>query len=135
VTLRARIVSGVLVLVALAGIVWSFSLFKEDTSTPTVRDSAIRSFQPTTGSHVLRQSLIAYELDPAYNGVLSVDGIEIPSDELEPTALTNQIGYTPAKDKTTGILKPGKHTATAEFWPKDKTRSDSRSFSWSFFVA
>jgi hypothetical protein len=134
VTLRARIVMGALIIGAVAGFGWSFTLFSEHTSTPTVRDSAIRSFQPTTGSNVLRQSLIAYELDPAYNGVLFVDGTEIPPEELEPTALTNQIGYQPGKDKITGILKPGKHTATAEFWPRDKTRSDSRSFTWSFFV-
>ncbi|HZQ87935.1 MAG TPA: hypothetical protein VFA83_24015 [Acidimicrobiales bacterium] len=133
-TLRARIVMGVLVIGAVAGFGWSFTLFSEHTSTPTVRDSAIKSFQPTTGSNVLRQTLIAYELDPAYSGVLFVDGTEIPPEELEPTALTNQIGYTPAKEKITGILKTGKHTATAEFWPRDKTRSDSRSFTWSFFV-
>ena len=133
-TLRARVVMGVLVIAALAGFVWSFSLFKEDTSTPTVRDTAVRSVQPTTGSHVLRQTLIAYELDPSYNGVLFVDGTEIPPEELEPTALTNQIAYTPAKNKITGVLKSGKHTATAEFWPRDRTRSDSRSFTWSFFV-
>jgi len=133
-TLRARIVMGVLVIGALAGLVWSFSLFKEDTSKPVVRDSAIRGFQPVNGSHVLRQSLIAYELDPSYNGVLFVDGTEIPPEELEPTALTNQIGYVPTKNKITGVLKSGQHTATAEFWAKDKTRSDSRSFTWSFFV-
>ena len=133
-TTRARIVIGVLLIVALAGLVWSFSLFKEDTPTPTVRDAAIKSVTPTTGSHVLRQTLIAYELDPAYTGVLLIDSVEIPSEQLEPTALTNQIGYTPTKDKQTGVLKPGKHTATAEFWPRDKTRADSRAFSWSFFV-
>ena len=133
-TLRARVVMGVLIIGALVGFVWSFTLFKEDTSTPTVRDTAVRSFQPTTGSHVLRQSLIAYELDPSYTGVLFVDGTEIPPEELEPTALTNQIAYTPSKEKITGVLKAGKHTATAEFWPRDKTRSDSRSFTWSFFV-
>ena len=133
-TLRARIVISVLLAAAIAGIVLSFSLFKEDTSTPTVRDAAITSFEPPVGSHVLRQGLIAYELDPIYTGVLFVDGMEIPPEELEPTALTNQIGYTPSKDKVTGVLKPGKHTATAEFWLRSKTRDSSRSFSWSFFV-
>ena len=133
-TLRARIVISLLVVVAIGGIVLSFSLFKEDTSTPTVRDTAITSFQPPTGAHVLRQGLIAYELDPAYTGVLFVDGLEVPSEQLEPTSLTNQLGYVPTKDKITGVLKPGKHTATAEFWLRSKTRDYSRSFSWSFFV-
>jgi len=133
-TLRARIVISVLLAAAIAGLVLSFSLFKEDTSTPTVRDAAITSFEPPTGAHVLRQALIAYELDHIYTGVLFVDGMEIPPEELEPTALTNQIGYTPSKEKITGVLKAGQHTATAEFWPRDKTRSDSRSFTWSFFV-
>lgn len=133
-TLRARIVISVLLVAAVAGVVLSFSLFKEDTSTPTVRDTAISSFEPPVGAHVLRQALIAYELDPIYTGVLFVDGVEIPPEELEPTALTNQIGYAPTKDKITGVLKSGKHTATAEFWPRDRTRAESRSFSWSFFV-
>jgi len=133
-TLRARIVVSFLALVAVAGIVLSFSLFKEDKTTPTVRDTAIVSFEPPVGAHVLRQSLIAYELDPAYTGVLYVDGAEIPPEELEPTALTNQIGYVPNKDKVTGVLKSGKHTATAEFWLRTKTRDSSRSFSWIFFV-
>jgi len=133
-TLRARIVISVLLVAAIAGLVLSFSLFKEDTSTPTVHDTAITSFEPPTGSHVLRQGLIAYQLDPIYTGVLFVDGMEIPPEELEPTALTNQIGYAPAKDKVTGVLKPGKHTATAEFWLRSKSRDSSRSFSWSFFV-
>lgn len=133
-TVRARIVISVLLALAVGGIVLSFSLVREDKSTPTVRDTAITSFEPPVGAHVLRQGLIAYELDPAYTGILYVDGMEIPSEELEATALTNQLGYVPTKDKVTGVLKPGKHTATAEFWLRSKTRDSSRSFSWSFFV-
>ena len=130
-------VVSVLLAVAVVGLVWSFTLFKEDTTTPTVKDTAIVSVTPTEGSHVLRQTLIAYQLDPAYTGVLEVDNVEIPDRQLEHTSLTNQIGYVPGPDKQTGVLKPGRHCATAEFWLRttDRAQARTRTSTWCFNVA
>jgi hypothetical protein len=136
-TTRARVVVSVILAVAVAGLVWSFTLFRQDTSTPAVKDTAVVSVTPTPGSHVLRQTLIAYQLDAAYTGVIQVDDVEIPDDQLEHTSLTNQIGYVPAADKQTGVLKAGRHCATGEFWPRsvDRAQARTRTYTWCFSVA
>ena len=136
-TTRARVVIVLILAAAAVGLVWAFSLVKEDTTTPTVKDTAIESVTPTAGSNVLRQTLIAYQLDAAYTGVLKVDGTEIPEQELEHTALTNQIGYVPGPDKATGVLRSGRHCATAEFWSRalDRAQARPRTFEWCFSVA
>jgi hypothetical protein len=71
-----------LVLVACAGaLLWA----GRDGGTPedTVSGStAIVRYQPTPGSRVLRQSEVGVELEPGYDGRLTIDGVAIPEDQM-----------------------------------------------------
>jgi hypothetical protein len=70
-----------------------------------------------------------------YTGVIKLDGVEIPEDQLERIDALNQVFYTPGPEKETGALRPGRHTATVEFWQIGKTREEgTRSYTWVFNV-
>jgi len=129
-----RIVLTVIVIGALVAIGYAFTLARTQDQQPVVRDAAVLSVQPEPSAHVVRQTTISYQLDAAYQGVLLVDGIEIPPGQLNPTSLTNQIAYTPGQGKATGVLAAGQHCASAQFWLRTQSRAQSRSYGWCFFT-
>lgn len=132
-TLRRIVLSlGIVGALALIGI--GFSLTEEPDRSEKIFDSAVRQVFPAGGELDLRQSDIGFQLAPDYEGRLQVDGINIPDDQVRFQVGLNIWLFRPGPDTETGALRPGRHTATAIFWPKGKTESDSRSYSWSFNV-
>jgi hypothetical protein len=112
---------------------WAFS---QSRTTPrvTYRDAAIVAVYPDVGDLDLRQTRIGVQINPAWTGVLQVDGHEIPDDQVERVVGLNQIFYTPGPGKETGALAPGQHCATAVVWRITETRDQSHPYTWCFNV-
>ena len=99
------------------------------------RDQRIVNLSPAPDEFALRQDRIFVELDPAYTGILVVDGTEIPEDQLDHREGLNTVGYTPGKGTETGALKPGPRCAVVVYWPSASTRErDSDSYRWCWTV-
>lgn len=89
---------------------------------PASHDRAVVQLQPVAGSTVLRQERIYAELQPTYTGVLLIDGVEIPEDQLDHREGLNTVGFTPGPGTETGQLEPGPRCATVVYWPVASTR-------------
>ena len=129
-----RAVLSLLAVGALALIGIGFSMTEEPDRSEKIYDSAVRQVFPSGGELDLRQSDIGFQLSPDYTGRLVVDGLNIPDDQVRFQIGLNIWLYRPGPETETGALRPGRHTATAIFWPKGSTEADSRSYSWSFNV-
>jgi hypothetical protein len=129
-----RIVVTLLLSAAVVGIGWAFSEHNE-VDAPVVRHSAVAVVEPGENEQALRQDRIFVQLDPKYTGVLFVNGLEIPEDQVNRAAGLNTIEYTPTPDSATGSFEPGVVRARVEFWELTRTRAESSSYQWSFNVA
>ena len=128
-----RILISLILTLSIVGMGWALG---QTRTTPrfVYRDSAIRLIVPSEGDLDLRQARIGVEMDPAWTGVLLVDGTEIPEDQVERVVGLNQIFYNPGPGKETGALAPGRHCATALVWRISQTRDQGHPFSWCFNV-
>jgi hypothetical protein len=132
-SLRARIVMGVLLALGVGGFVYAFAGLAPP-SEQKPGDSAVHVVYPKPGDRVLRQDTLYIELDPDYTGRIElVDGVDVRQ-SVEFIDGLNRYSYTPDKDSPTGILKPGRRCATAYFWPRGEPESTGRSYDWCFSV-
>jgi hypothetical protein len=129
-----RLLTGLLLAVAAGLVFFAFST-SEDEAVPAARDSAIRRVFPDDGTVSIRQDQIGIELAFGYTGVLQIDRTEIPDDQVDRIAGINRLSFTPGAGKEITALSPGRHCATALFWPSGRSRDDARRHSWCFTAA
>ena len=89
---------------------------------------------PPRGSEILAQEAIGIDLAPGFTAVLSLNGVEIPEDQLNRRNGVNEILYRAADDDAAVALEAGRNCLVAEVWPLDATRSEARTVSWCFNV-
>lgn len=132
-----KIVTGLVVVGALAGFVFAFTLGGDQSPDPRRTNSAVERFIPPEGSPaVVRQAEIGIDLVTGWTGVLLVDGVEIPEDQLRRNEPENQVFFQPGEGDVVEALAPGTHTITALIWRlENETRDDARSVSWRFRAA
>ncbi|MGH9149201.1 MAG: hypothetical protein ACRD0D_04385 [Acidimicrobiales bacterium] len=131
-----RTVISLLLAVSVAGLYFAFTNAKD--APPLVRlDSRIESVQPAPGSLAVRQDRILVDLVPGLTGIIQVDRVEIPEDQLVRVAGLNQFSFTPGPGTETGPLSPGLRRLTVIFWPigEDRTSPRAAMFTWSVNVA
>ncbi len=148
-TLRQVVTTGIVV-AALAGFVWAFTL--GDTS-PAVRTSisVVERFMPAEDSAIeLRQTQVGVDLAPGWTAALRIDNTPIPDDQLNCFAIQacetkpaggvdpqNIFFYVPGEGKVLDELAPGSHCATAILTPVEGAPGGTgpRSVRWCFKVA
>ena len=125
-----RVVISLLLALSFVGVVAAFSMHRE-TPPPVVTDAAVATLYPKPGALVQRQTTIFYELDPAYDGTLSVDGHPIPDDQLDRLNVgRNRIAFTPGEGKELTRLRAGRVCAVATFHRLGETAE--RTVPWCF---
>jgi hypothetical protein len=131
-----RLIMGAIVIGALVllGVGFTSVSDPEENQVP-ITQSAVERVEPAGGELDLRQGRIGADLAVGYTGVLILDGVEIPEDQLERIDALNQVFYTPGPGKETGALEPGLHRAAVEFWRIGANREDgTRVYEWQFNV-
>jgi hypothetical protein len=105
-----------------------------DTSNKTrVLPSEIANVLPEPGSQVRVQDTVSVDLRDDLTGVLVVDGIELPENEISRIPSLGEISFRPGKGKVYERLEPGVHNVSVIYWPQTKARADGTStFTWSF---
>jgi hypothetical protein len=99
-----------------------------------VSSEHVESVEPGPNETALRQTTIVAHLEPAYTGVLVINGDEIPLDQLSYRQGRNVIEYTPGKGTETGALKPGPICANVVYWLDTETRAQSLTYQWCWQV-
>jgi hypothetical protein len=67
-------------------------------------------------------------------GILVIDGIEIPEDQLEHLEGSNFVGFTPREGTEISELTPGRRCANVVFWEPERGRATADSFRWCWQV-
>lgn len=131
-----RLVTGAVLLLALAAFVYAFTLGRGSTDIVPTGD-AVERLVPPQGSQVLRQSEIGIDLAPEWTGVLQINGIEIPEDQLRRVPAQNQVFFTPGPGQEIEELPPGPVNVVALIWRPvaGESRDDADTIRWSFQVA
>ncbi|MFP5319189.1 MAG: hypothetical protein ACLGI2_12980 [Acidimicrobiia bacterium] len=131
-----RVVTGALVLLALALFVYAFTLGRGTTDVAVTGD-AVEHLVPPRGAQVLRQTEIGIDLAPEWTGVLVVNGVEIPEDQLRRVEAQNQVFFTAGPGMEIEELPAGTVEVTALIWRPvaGETRADADRVQWSFQVA
>lgn len=129
----------VLLLAAATGLLVWGGVVQESEQPVAAVDSAVEDLVPgRNATAVPRQTRIGVDLAPTWTGVLLVNGLEIPEDQLDRNAPLNQFFFQPGEGKEIERLSAGRVVATAIIWRPTlgETRdSGSRSFSWTFTVS
>jgi hypothetical protein len=90
----------------------------DDGDQPTVSGSpgVVEALLPRNGAEVLRQTEVGIDLAPGYEGRLSINGTDIPDDELRRVPEQHQVFYAPGPDRTFETLPSGSNCVTATVW-------------------
>jgi hypothetical protein len=100
--------------------------------TPVPAD--IQSISPKEGELVGLVDTVTVDLADQYSGVLVIDGIEIPEDELDRVVSLQQVSFRPGPDRAISRFRAGDNTVVVKYWRgrlEDRPR-DPFSFGWTF---
>lgn len=130
---RVAITVGVLLVVVNLGAVL---LNESDTSrTGRAYPNAIDAVSPEPGDLIRPLDTITADLRDDLTGVLVIDGVEVPEDQLERVVPLGQVSFRPGPGHDLTKFLPGSHTVAVLFWPQGKDRPTTPgSYSWSFSV-
>jgi hypothetical protein len=98
---------------------------------PPPETSAVRQVMPPAGDLDLRQVTVGVTLAAGYSGDLSVDGVQVPEDEVHRVPALYQITLTP-KPGGQFNLGPGRHCASVRYWPLASPSDQRDSTPWCF---
>lgn len=121
---------GLVAAIAIGGIVYTFSGPTSDDN-PS-RPAAVESVSPEGGNLDLRQVTIAADLAPGYTGYLTIDGVEVPEDDLQRVDALNSVTLRPQPDSDYRELEPGSHCAGVVYWRIGRPRTEAQTHSWCF---
>ena len=130
-----RAVITLLLAVSVGALVLGFQSHQEESDTVEVRDAAVSRVFPRPGDINVRQDAVGYELAFGYTGVLQIDRVEIPEDQIDRIAGINRVSFTPGAAKELESLTAGRHCATAVFWRDSESRERNRTYTWCFNAA
>jgi hypothetical protein len=130
---RVAIVVGALLVVAN---LFVFLLSQADTKREgRVFPVSVDTVYPLPGELLRPQDEVAADLRSDLTGVLLIDGVEVPEDQLDRTETLGIVRFKPGPDKDIDAFEPGPHTAVVQYWSQGKARPvNPRSYSWSFRV-
>jgi hypothetical protein len=121
-------------LLALGGVnllIIGFAISQDSEDTPVLH-SKVTQVIPAPNSVIRPQEDIGADLDDDYIGVLKIDGVDIPEDQLELRPALGQVLFRPGDGKEIERLAPGRHRAEVQFWPQDTPRQNVENFIWEF---
>jgi hypothetical protein len=125
---------------AVAAIAMFFAVSRTDTDDPpppsvASRPDVVQQLIPRSDAEALRQSELGIDLAPGYEGLLTVNGIAIPSDETRYVDAENQLYFTPGPDKVIEELEAGQTCVVATVWRSEDGRGErDQQFRWCFDV-
>jgi hypothetical protein len=146
-----RIVATTVALVLAAGI-FAYSCSKGETSPESTAHPAIVAQFPAPGGRALRQTDVGAELALGYDGRLTVNGIDIPEEDMEgavdPDSLTeaelrqygvrptsrNRVFFRPGPGKVIEEFEPGEVTIVLRYFKDSRADTTTRVVTWTVHV-
>ena len=92
---------------------------------------AVESVTPAPGQ-ILQDEIVA-DLANTFTGVLVIDRVEVPEDQLTRVVDLGQVSFRPGPEKDVEKFEPGLHTVVVLFWEQGRERPRKPSaYSWTF---
>ncbi|HEX9504583.1 MAG TPA: hypothetical protein VGA62_01135 [Acidimicrobiia bacterium] len=96
----------------------------------------VQSISPERGSLTTLIDTVSVDLRDDLTGVLLIDGIEIPEDQLNRVVELGEVGFRPGPGKELVRLRTGDNTVVVLYWRQGKPRpKHPASFGWTFRAA
>jgi hypothetical protein len=96
----------------------------------------IESISPANGALAGLVDDVTVNLADSYTGVLVIDGVEIPEDQLDRVEELGVITFRPGADKEFSRFRAGDNTVEVLYWLRTKPRPDKPArFGWRFRAA
>lgn len=136
---RGRLLVTLVALICVAGLVFAYTLVSTDGAEDdiAVTDAGpIEALIPPRDSEILAQASMGVDLRPGWTGVLALNGVEIPEDQLDlaNVASLGQILFTPAEGRAVEEYDAGENCAAAITWRVEESRANARTTTWCFNV-
>jgi hypothetical protein len=135
---RFKIVAAAVVSVALVLIVIAFSALSSGNKDPVLSAGdaqIVENLIPRRNSQIPQQSTVGIDLVTGWTGVLRVNGVEIPEDQLQVTPQIGLIDFTPGPGKEVEEFRTGQNCVTAVIWQLAEGRGVAdRNINWCFQV-
>lgn len=94
--------------------------------------SDVEGVSPADGALADRRTPVSADLRDELTGVLVIDGLRIPEDQLDPIS-QGIITYRPGPDKEITSFDAGVHDVQVLYWPADEPEpATPQSHSWTF---
>jgi hypothetical protein len=131
---RVAIVAVTLLVVANLGIIL---LNEQDTSQtgPKALPQDIEAVSPLPGELTGLVDTVSVDLADRYTGVLVIDGVEIPEDQLQRVEGIQTVSFRPGPGKEFSQFRAGENTVTVKYWDgrlQDRPANGLYSYSWTF---
>ncbi len=125
------VVAGVLVVLNLAFFIGR----EQDSSEPgeAALPAAVESVSPEPGTQADRRITVSVDLGDELTGVLEIDGLRLPEDQLDYVAPQGIISFQPGPDQEFSSFGPGEHTVRVLYWKATEDEpADPDSYGWRF---
>jgi len=130
VTLLRRLIMTLIAAAGVGGIVFAFSGPSGDGT--TAKPAGVEAVTPAGGDLELRQVTVAADLAPGYTGYLSIDGKEVPEDDVQIVPALNTVTLKPQPGSDFERFQPGAHCTTVFYRRIGEPRDSSSSYRWCF---
>jgi hypothetical protein len=121
-----------LLAVALAAVIGGSILFLPS-GDPEQLPPAVESYSPRDGDIVANPIKVVIDLLPNYGVAFVIDGVSIPSDDLDSIIEIGRHQFTPGPGKAIEAWAPGPHTVVAS-WIGGPSQIDVGTLVWTFTV-
>ncbi len=112
-------------------------LVSADTSAPSRLGlpETIEAIAPERNSITSRRETISVDLRDDLYGVILLDRVEIPEDQLSRVEELGVVSFRPGPGQDLAAFSGGEHTVVVSYWPRSEPRPDRpASYSWTFRV-
>jgi hypothetical protein len=136
---RFKVLAALMLALAIAAFVGAYFTFTETGEDPVLssggQDEFVEALIPARDSQVPQQSRVGIDLATGWTGVLVVNGVEVPEDELDVTPELGMVEFTPAEGRAVEQLEGGRNCVTAIVWPLSEGRTEgAENVQWCFEV-
>ena len=111
----AKVLIPLIIVTCLAGVVFA-GLLADTSDEPLVGTGAIEALIPSSNTKVVREDTIGADLAVGYQGKLSINGVDIPKEQLVADNGLNTVLFKPGPGKVLTELLPNKNCAEITYW-------------------
>ncbi len=128
-----RVLLGLAALAGAVAIVLALLLADTDNNDVTVTgNAAVDELIPPRSAEVLAQETVGIDLAPGYDAQLTINGVDIPPDQLRHLPNLNRFTFRPDQGKVIERLQAEQNCALVAYWRQEVGPAEADTISWCF---